>query len=179
MKSFSLENLVFIDESGVQKNMTRLYGRMIGGERLREATPGGHWDTTTIMSSIRLDGTITAMTLPGATDTPAFYAYVAEILCPTLGKNDIVIMDNLSSHKGNEIRKAIESTGATLMFLPPYSPDYNPIEMMWSKIKTILRKTKARTSTALNEAISSAFASVSVSDILSWFESCGYVLIKS
>jgi len=179
MKSFSLENLVFIDESGVQKNMTRLYGRIIGGERLREATPGGHWDTTTIMSSIRLDGTITAMTLPGATDTSAFYAYVAEILCPTLGKNDIVIMDNLSSHKGNEIRRAIESTGANLVFLPPYSPDYNPIEMMWSKIKTLLRKTKARTTAALDEAISTALATVTMSDIHSWFESCGYVLIKT
>jgi len=119
------------------------------------------------------------MTLPGATDTSAFYVYVAKILCPTLGKNDIVIMDNLSSHKGSEIRTAIESTGASLLFLPPYSPDYNPIEMMWSKIKTLLRKTKARTSSALNEAISTALATVTLSDIRSWFEACGYVLIKS
>jgi transposase len=177
MKTFALENLVFIDESGVQKSMTRLYGRIIGGERLREAAPGGHWDSTTIISSIRLNGEIAALTIDGATDAMAFQTYVTTILCPTLGKDDIVIMDNLSSHKVTGIRETIEATGATLLFLPPYSPDFNPIEMMWSKIKAYLRKAKARTAMALNDAISHAFGTVTASDINAWFVSCGYVLI--
>ncbi len=177
MKSFALESLVFIDESGIQKNMTRRYGRIIGGERLRESAPGGHWDSTTIISSVRLNGEIAALTLDGATDAVAFQTYVENLLCPTLGTGDIVIMDNLSSHKVAGIREAIEAAGATLLYLPPYSPDYNPIEMMWSKIKAYLRKTKARTTDALENAISNAFDSISVSDIKAWFAFCGYVLI--
>jgi transposase len=179
MKQFDVRNLVFIDESGVQKNMTRSYGRIIGGERLRESAPGGSWDTTTMISSIRLDGTTAAMTITGSTDAVVFKTYVSEILCPTLCEDDIVIMDNLSSHKVPGIREIIEATGAELMYLPPYSPDYNPIEKMWSKIKAFLRKTKARSPEILNEAISDAFRSISASDASGWFESCGYRLIHS
>lgn len=177
MKSFIVDKLVFIDESGVQKSMTRRYGRILGGERLREAAPGGHWDSTTMISSIRLSGEIAALTIKGATDALAFQAYVTNILCPTLGRDDVVIMDNLSSHKVAGIREAIEATGATLLYLPPYSPDFNPIEMMWSKIKAYLRKAKARTAAALDDAVSHAFDTITVSDINAWFTSCGYVLI--
>lgn len=179
MKKFSIQSLVFIDESGVQNNMTRFYGRMIGGERLRESAPAGNWETTTMMASIRYNGQTTAMTIEGATDTLSFDAYISNFLCPTIGTGDIVIMDNLSSHKAVGIRKAIEATGAALLYLPPYSPDYNPIEMMWAKIKSSLRKTKARSAKALDKAISQAFKSISDSDARGWFSYCGYVLIQS
>lgn len=179
MKELNSKNLVFIDESGVQNNMTRRYGRIVGGTRLRESAPGGTWDTTTMISSIRFNGSIAAMTIEGATDAISFKAYIVNILCPTIDRNDIIIMDNLSSHKASEIREAIEATGARLLFLPPYSPDFNPIEMMWSKIKTSLRKTKARTVKGLDDAISNAFRSVSESDAKGWFSACGYVLIQS
>jgi transposase len=179
MKSFIIEKLVFIDESGVQKSMTRRYGRILGGERLREAAPGGHWDSTTMISSIRLSGEIAALTIKGATDALAFQAYVTNLLCPTLGRGDVVIMDNLSSHKVAGIREAIEATGATLLYLPPYSPDFNPIEMMWSKIKAYLRKAKARTAAPPDDAVSRLFDTITASDINAWFTSCGYVLIQS
>jgi transposase len=177
MKRFDVRNLVFIDESGVQNNMTRFYGRKIGGERLRESAPGGSWDTTTMISSIRFNGTMAAMTIKGATDAEVFKTYISEILCPTLCDDNIVIMDNLSSHKVSGIREAIEATGAKLLYLPPYSPDFNPIEKMWSKIKAFLRKTKARSYENLNEAISNAFRTITASDAGGWFRSCGYVLI--
>ena len=179
MKRFDVKSLVFVDESGVQNNMTRFYGRIIGGERLHESAPGGNWNTTTLMSSLRFDGSIAAMTIEGATDAFSFEAYISKILCPTLDRGDIVIMDNLSSHKVNGIREAIEATGAILLYLPPYSPDFNPIEMMWSKIKTFLRKTKARSTKMLMKAIANAFKTITFSDTVGWFTSCGYVLIHS
>lgn len=159
--------------------MTRIYGRIVGGDRLYESTPGGSWDITTIISSVRFNGEIAAMTIKGATDSQAFQTYISQILCPTLCKDDIVIMDNLSAHKVSGIREAIEDTGATLLYLPPYSPDYNPIEMMWSKIKAFIRKTKPRSAETIAKAISNAFRSITNSDIEGWFSSCGYVLIHS
>jgi len=179
MKKFNIKSLIFIDESGVQNNMTRLYGRIIGGDRLNESIPGITWDVTTMISSIRYNGEITAMTFEGATDAIAFEVYIKEILCPTISKNDIVIMDNLKAHKVFGIKQAIEATGAKLLYLPPYSPDFNPIEKMWSKVKSYLRKVKARNHVDLNNAISEAIFSVTESDIAGWFDSCGYVLIQS
>lgn len=179
MKEFDIKNLVFIDESGVQNNMTRFYGRIIGGERLHESAPGGSWDTTTIISSIRFDGSVAAMTVEGATDAEVFKTYISKILCPTLCSNDIVIMDNLSSHKVSGIDEAIKATGATLLYLPPYSPDFNPIEKMWSKIKSVLRRIKARSKEELSMAITAAFKEITGSDARGWFESCGYGLIQS
>jgi transposase len=179
MKKFNVKNLVFIDESGVQNNMTRFYGRIIGGNRLREPVPGRNWDTTTMISSMRYDGSISAMTIEGTTDAVAFQTFISHVLCPTLRKNDIVVMDNLTSHKVSGIREAIEMTGAILLYLPPYSPDFNPIEMMWSKIKAFLRKTKARSPRALSKAISNAFKNITDSDMRGWFSACGYVLIQS
>jgi transposase len=172
-----IKNLIFIDESGVQNNMTRFYGRIIGGKRLHESNPGRTWDSYTIISSIRFDGKTAAMTIKGSTDAEVFKTYITKVLCPTLCKNNIVIMDNLTSHKIPGVREAIEARGAELLYLPPYSPDFNPIEMMWSKIKAFLRKIKARSEDKLNEAISNAFKTILASDAKGWFKACGYVLI--
>ena len=172
--SMNLEKLVFIDESGAKTNMTRLYGRAKAGARATDATPSGHWCTTTMISSVRLDGSTACMVSDGATNKEIFQAYIRHILLPTLKPGDIVVLDNLSAHKNQDTRDLIESVGAELWFLPPYSPDLNPIEKMWSKIKAILRTLKARTQEALINAIAKALESVTASDAKGWFKSCGY-----
>jgi transposase len=172
--SMNLEKLVFIDESGAKTNMTRLYGRAKAGQRVIDNAPESHWCTTTMISSVRLDGSTACMVVDGATDKEVFQAYVQHILLPTLKAGDIVVMDNLSSHKNNQVKTMIESAGAQLRFLPPYSPDLNPIEKMWSLIKAILRTLKARTEEALINAIAEALEAVTASDAKGWFESCGY-----
>ena len=169
------QRLVFIDESGAKTNMTRLYGRAKAGSRAVDDTPSGHWCTTTMISSVRLDGSTACMVVDGATSKDVFRAYVEQILLPTLIEGDIVVLDNLSAHKNQEVRNLIESAGAELWFLPPYSPDLNPIEKMWSKIKSILRTLKARTEKELINAIAKALEAVNSSDAKGWFESCGYV----
>lgn len=168
------ENLVFIDESGAKTNMTRLYGRARGGKRALDYAPGGNWSTTTMISDVRLEGTKAPMVIKGATNTEVFTVYVKDFLLPTLKEGDIVVLDNLSAHKDAKIRNLIESVGATLWYLPPYSPDLNPIEKMWSKIKAILRKLKARTDESLLIAIAKALDQITSSDIEGWFTSCGY-----
>ena len=170
----NLAKLVFIDESGAKTNMTRLYGRAKAGARALDDTPSGHWCTTTMISSMRLDGSTACMVVDGATTKDIFKAYVEQILLPTLHAGDIVVLDNLSAHKSKEIRDLIESAGAELWFLPPYSPDLNPIEKMWSKIKAILRTIKARTVESLINAIAKALDSVTAHDAKEWFKSCGY-----
>ena len=169
-----LRHFVFLDESGAKTNMTRRYGRSFDGQRLVDGTPHGHWCTTTILSSIRLDGTTAAMVIEGATDAAVFQAYVRQVLIPTIRPGDIVVMDNLSPHKSPGIAEAIEAAGAEVWFLPPYSPDFNPIEKMWSKIKAFLRAVKARTYDALLQAIAAALRTISSSDVTGWFASCGY-----
>jgi transposase len=170
----NLEKLVFIDESGAKTNMTRRYGRAKDGQRAVDDTPAGHWCTTTMISSVRLDGSTACMVVDGATTKDIFKAYVEKILLPTLHPGDVVVLDNLSSHKNHEVRDLVESVGAELWFLPPYSPDLNPIEKMWSKVKAILRKLKARTEQALITAIAKALESVTAADAKGWFKSCGY-----
>jgi transposase len=135
--------------------------------------PQGHWRTTTMISSVRLDGTTACMTIEGATDTAVFQAYVRTILVPTLRPADIVVMDNLGAHKNEQTVKLIEQAGATVLFLPAYSPDFNPIEMMWSKIKTLLRAAEARTADALLQAIGQALQRVTAQDAAHWFAACG------
>jgi len=174
-----LDRLVFLDETGAKTNMTRLRGRAEGGQRLVDAVPSGHWATTTLLSSVRTDGTTAAMVIEGATDTDVFLCYAQHVLVPHLRPGDIVVMDNLSPHKSPAVIAAIESCGATVWFLPPYSPDLNPIEKMWSKVKALLRKAKARTLDALIEAIGHALRSVTTSDILGWFKECGYVTTQT
>ena len=170
----NLEKLVFIDESGAKTNMTRLYSRAKEGQRAVDDAPSGHWCTTTMISSVRWDGSTACMVVDGATTKDIFKAYVENILLPTLRPSDIVVLDNLSSHKNQEIRDLIESVGAELWFLPLYSPDLNPIEKMWSKVKAILRKLKARTEQALIAAIAKALEQVTASDAKGWFKSCRY-----
>jgi hypothetical protein len=125
--------LVFIDESGAKTNMTRRYARSFDGQRIVDAVPHGHWSTTTMISALRLDGSTVDLVLEGATDSPAFQLYAERILAPSLRPGDIVVMDNLRPHKTAGVIRAIEATGAEVWFLPPYSPDLNPIEKMWSK----------------------------------------------
>ena len=130
-----------------------------------------------MISSVRLDGSTACMTVGGATDTVTFRSYVGEILVPTLREGDMVIMDNLSAHKNASVIELIESAGARAVFLPPYSPDLNPIEMMWSKVKSILRKLEARDSESLFDAIGHALAQVTAKDAMGWFAHCGYNFI--
>ena len=166
--------LVFIDESGAKTNMTRLYGRAQAGQRAVDATPSGHWCTTTMISSVRWDGSTACMVVDGATTGDIFKAYVKYILLPTLKPGDVVVLDNLSAHKNNEVKELIESVEAELWFLPPYSPDLNPIEKMWSKVKSILRTIKARSQEALISAIAKALDAITAEDAAGWFDSCGY-----
>ena len=154
--------------------MTRLYGRAPRCERAIGRCPAGHWQTLTMISSIRLDGSTACLALEGTTDTEAFRAYVREILVPTLQQGDIVVMDNLSPHKSDVTLRLIEEAGAQILFLPAYSPDFNPIEMMWSKIKNLLRGAEARTVADLVTAIGQALARITPNDALSWFARCGY-----
>jgi transposase len=163
-----------LDESGAKTNLTRLCGRALKGERVHASTPHGHWQTTTMISSIRLDGSTACMALEGTTDTESFRAYVAQVLAPTLRPGDIVVMDNLSPHKSDPTLALIRSAGAQVLFLPAYSPDLNPIEKMWSKVKGLLRAAEARTSAELVAAIGQALAKITRQDALGWFVSCGY-----
>lgn len=174
-----LAKLVFVDESGAKTNMTRRYGRAIAGQRAVDDTPSGHWCTTTMLSSIRLDGSTACMVVDGATTKDIFEVYVEQILLPTIKAGDIVVLDNLSAHKGQRARELIESVGAELWYLPAYSPDLNPIEKMWSKVKSILRTLKARTKETLIHAIAMALEMVTANDAKGWFESCGYRYMKS
>jgi len=157
--------------------MTRLRGRAPRGERVHASCPHGHWHTTTMIASIRLDGSTAAMAIEGATDTEVFRAYIQRVLRPTLRAGDIVIMDNLAPHKNALTLALIAQAKATALFLPAYSPDLNPIEKMWSKVKQALRSAEARTREELLEAIASALQTVTPKDARGWFASCGYSFI--
>lgn len=154
--------------------MTRLRGRALRGERVHDHAPAGHGCTTTMISSIRIDGSTACMTVQGPTDTPVFETFVESTLVPTLRPGDVVVMDNLPPHKAPQVIQRIEQVGARVLFLPAYSPDLNPIEKMWSKVKECLRAAKARTEEDLWAAIACALASVTPEDALHWFASCGY-----
>jgi len=151
-----------------------LHGRAPRGQRAIGRCPAGHWQTITMISSIRLDGTTACMALEGTTDTEAFRAYVRDVLVPALRPGDIVVMDNLSPHKSDQTLSLISEAGAEVLFLPAYSPDFNPIEMMWSKIKSLLRSAEARTVADLIPAIGQALARITSKDALGWFTCCGY-----
>jgi transposase len=156
--------------------MTRRCGRCKGGGRLLDKTPHGHWVTTTLIGCLASDGSTALMVMEGATDAAVFRAYIKHVLVPTLHRGEIVVLDNLSSHKSPEIRELIETAGAELWYLPPYSPDFNPIEGMWSKIKELLRGLKARSTEELYQAVGQASKKVTAQDARGWFKSCGYVL---
>ncbi len=163
---------MFVDETGAKTNLTRLRGRSRNGSRLFAKVPFGHWCTTTIISSIRLDGTTAARETGGATDASVFREYTRHVLAPTLSPGDLVVLDNLRAHYDAQVVGLIEAQGASVKFLPPYSPDYNPIEKMWSKVKNLLRSFSARTQEELSKAIAFALEAVSPNDVRGWFSSC-------
>ena len=166
--------LVFVDESGVTTEMTRRYGRAPRGERVREATPAGHWHTLTFLGAMTRKGLLATMTVESPTDGDVFLSYLEQVLCPRLEPGQVVVMDNLSAHKVAGVRQCIEAAGAQLLYLPPYSPDYNPIEPCWGKIKQCLRAWKARTVERLEEAIRESIATITSQNATAWFQHCGY-----
>ncbi len=168
------DRLVFIDETGASTKMARLYGRARRGDRCRAAIPHGHWKTTTFVGALRRSGMTAPMVLDGAMHGAAFLAYVEQLLVPTLKPGDIVVMDNLPAHKPLAVRKAIERAGANLRFLPPYSPDFNPIENAFAKLKAILRRTAARTIDELWAAIGDVIPAFTPAECANYFNAAGY-----
>jgi transposase len=167
--------VLFLDETGAMTNLVRSHGRSAEGERCVGFAPNGHWKVMTALAAVRLDGGLTASaTVACPIDGQLFQTYVEEVLLPVPGAGDVVVMDNLASHKHPRVRELIESAGAKLLYLPPYSPDLNPIEMIWSKVKRLLRSAAARTVEALHEAFGAAMNAVTSSDILGCFRHCGY-----
>jgi transposase len=165
---------VFIDETWASTNMARRHGRCRRGERLRAGVPHGHWKTTTFVAGLRRTGMVAPMVIDRAINREAFLAYVAQVLVPALTPGDVVVMDNLSSHKAPAVRELIEAAGASLLYLPPYSPDFNPIELAWSKFKNHLRAVAARTRRTLARAIRTGLATITANDACGFFRHCGY-----
>lgn len=149
--------------------MTRLYARSMGGRRIPEATPGGHWKIMTVLGAMSLRGMVATMTIEEPADTDIFLAYVEQLLCPVLKLGDVVVMDNLSVHKAPAVRELIQAAGAELLYLPPYSPDLNPIEKAWAKLKQLLREAKARTKETLDQAITEALPQITADNAQAWF----------
>lgn len=149
--------------------MTRLYARSRDGVRIHEAAPQGRWKILTILGAISTRGLLAAMTIEEATDADIFLAYLDHCLCPQLRSGDVVVMDNLSAHKVNGVRQKIEAAGAELLYLPPYSPDLNPLEKAWSKLKTLLRSTKARSRETLDQAITAHLPAITPENAQAWF----------
>lgn len=167
--------LVFLDESGAKTNLTRQRGRGRRGQRVRDHAPHGHWHATTMIGSMRWDGTVSGMVIEGSANQEVFRAYVKQVLGPALRRGDVLVVDNLSVHKDAQSREMIEALGAHLAFLSPYSPDFNPIEQRWSKVKNHLRSAKARTLPRLIAAIGEALSTLTASDAQGYFFSCGYM----
>lgn len=170
----AISRLRFIDESGNNLALTRLFGRAAPGQRIAEGVPQNRGENVTMLAAIGLSRVSAPMTVNGAVDGEVFLVYVREVLSPTLSEGEVVVMDNLSAHQVAGVREAIEAKGARLEYLPPYSPDYNPIEKCWSKLKTYLRRVKARTREALEAALKEALLTITEADARAWFAHCGY-----
>jgi transposase len=168
--------LIFIDETWAKTNMTRLRGRAPIGERLIAKVPHGHWKTTTLIAALDRGGIRCSTVVDGAVNADVFEAFIEQVLLPTLKPGDIVVMDNLSSHKRARTRELIRSCGADVLYLPPYSPDLNPIENVFAKIKQCLRGLACRTREALWETMQSVLDRISTSDAVNCFRHCGYTL---
>jgi transposase len=173
-KSLDPQRLVFIDETWASTNMTPRYGRCERGKRLIAHTPFGHWKTTTFLAALRYDGVTAPCVFDGPINGARFLAYVEQMLVPTLSPGEIVLMDNLSSHKRAGVRKAIEAAGAAVCFLPAYSPDLDPIEQVFAKLKNTLRKMARRTVDALWDAIGIALDDFSPEECFNYFRNAGY-----
>ena len=166
--------VLFLDETGAMTNLIRSHGRSEQGERCVAFAPNGHWKVMTAVAAIRFDGLTASATMACPMDGALFQTYIREALAPALKSGDVVVMDNLPSHKPAQVRELIESAGAKLLYLPPYSPDKNPIEPIWSKVKRLLRSAAARTVDELHEAFGVAMRAVTLTDILGCFRHCGY-----
>jgi transposase len=172
-----MKKLWFLDESGVYLGMTPGYGWAATNRRVRDSVPTNYGTPWTMIAMIGVRGLHAPWLLEGAMNGDAFATYVAHVACPVLQPGDIVIMDNLSAHKRSDIAGLIQAPGARVEYLPPYSPDFNPIELCWSKVKQVLRCAKAKTADALLSALADALRSVAISDILHWLRHCGYASI--
>ena len=166
---------VFVDESGVTTAMARTRGRAPPGERVAGVVPQGHWRTLTMLGALRLDGMVAAATVDAATDTDVFHSFVSQVLVPALRPGDVVVWDNLAPHKAPRVRQELARAKATLLPLPPYSPDLSPIEQCWSKVKQHVRDVAPRTVEALGRAAADGFARVTASDARGWFKHCGHL----
>jgi transposase len=165
---------VFIDESGVTTDLLRRYGRSPRGVRLRDYTPYGHWQTHTVIAALRVDGLSATAVFDGPIDNSSFLAYVEQILVPTLHPGDVVVLDNLAMHRQPDVQAAIEAVGARLRFLPPYSPDFNPIELAFSKLKAFLRAARPRTFDQVVELLAVALHLFTPRECLNFVRHCGY-----
>jgi transposase len=173
-QSLDARGLVFVDEMGTNISLSPLYAWAPKGQRAYWSVPRNRGANTTVLSSMSVEGMGPSLTMEGATTSAVFEAYVEQVLAPTLRRGQVVVMDNLSAHKGERVKELIEQRGCQLIYLPSYSPDFNPIEEAFSKIKRLVRKAEARTREALVEAIGSALSAVSSKDARSFFEHCGY-----
>jgi transposase len=167
---------VFIDECGVTTDLLRRYGRSPRGVRLRDHTPCGHWETHTIVAALRPHGLTAPAVFDGPIDNASFLAYVEQVLAPTLRRGDVVVLDNLAVHKQPAVRAAIEATGAQIRFLPPYSPDFNPIEMAFAKLKAFLRAARPRTFDQVTALTAAALALFTPTECRNYVRHCGYRL---
>lgn len=174
MRAFDIRNFIFLDEMGCNLALTRRYGRAAPGERVRDSVPGDRGGNVSTIGALDLTGFRTGLSVPGAIDGETMVFFIEEMLAPTLNRGDLVFMDNCPIHKMEEIEDIIEACGAWVLFLPPYSPDLNPIEHGWSKVKTRLRALKPRTLQEVLAALVDAFATVTKQDIRGWFHHCGY-----
>ena len=175
MSERDINYLVFLDESGVNINMTRHYARAWKNRRAVDKTPLNTPCNTTVLSSIRLNGDCAYTVYQGGTTAERFAEYLKTKLLPTLSEADIIVMDNMRSHHAKAVKQLLDSSKVTYLYLPPYSPDLNPIEKMWSKLKAFLRKEKIRMASELPSAISKGFLTIRPTDCIGWFHSCNYV----
>ena len=177
-RRLSQRRFVFVDESAVNTAMTRRYGRAPRGERAHDSVPRNYGTHTSVIGAMGLRGLVAALTVEGAVDTDCFNAYLERVLGPRLRRGDVVVLDNLTAHRASRIEEVAEARGARVLWLPPYSPDFSPIEQCWSKIKSHLRGAKARTRQELEKALATGLGLVTKSDIRGWFKHCGYSLAR-
>ncbi len=176
IKRLNVKKIIVIDEMGVNTKMTKTHGRAPRGERVVDRIPYKNSKNISVIGALTIDELIATMSIDGSIDGPAFDRFVSQMLLPHLGIGDIVILDNYKVHLSVYAKNLIEGAGASLLFLPPYSPDFSPIENYWSKAKAIIRKIKPQSKLMLNKALEVAFNSISKVDILGWFEHCGYTV---
>lgn len=176
MRALAAEDLVFVDESGVNRSMTPRYGRSPRGERCYGEAPRNHGKNVTLLGALTAEGISACLQVEGATTIEVFTAFVEEILLPVLRPGQVVLLDNLSVHRCSRVEALVDQAGAHVVWLPRYSPEFNPIEQAWSKLKGLLRRWEARTEAALDTAISEAFAAITASDAHGWIAHAGYTL---